>query len=120
MFNTNPDSLSSMLMSAAELTIFQCTTIICCQIMRISFQELKFPGVEIGSHIGEWNLDAEELLPFWKVCHFSKVCTVLVAVRQNFVCDFLNRCKPGLFCDMMQSYVARKKDSFKWSRVGSN
>ena len=30
-------------------------------------KELKFPGVQIGSHINDWNLDAEELAVFWKV-----------------------------------------------------
>ena len=29
--------------------------------------ELKFPGFQIGSHIGEWNLDAKELYPVYKV-----------------------------------------------------
>ena len=33
----------------------------------LNFQELKFPGVEIGSHINDWNLDAPELTPFWQV-----------------------------------------------------
>jgi len=28
-------------------------------------KELKFPGVQIGSHINEWNLDAPELEPFF-------------------------------------------------------
>ena len=28
-------------------------------------EELGFPGVQIGSHIGEWNLDAPELRPFF-------------------------------------------------------
>ena len=31
--------------------------------------ELKFPGFQIGSHIGEWNLDAKELYPVYKVSH---------------------------------------------------
>ena len=30
--------------------------------------ELKFPGIQIGSHINEWNLDAKELHPIWKTC----------------------------------------------------
>lgn len=29
--------------------------------------ELGFRGVEIGSHVNNWNLDAPELYPFWKV-----------------------------------------------------
>ena len=29
--------------------------------------ELKFPGFQIGSHIGEWNLDSPELYPVYKV-----------------------------------------------------
>jgi hypothetical protein len=30
-------------------------------------KDLGFPGVMIGSHINEWNLDTEELLPFFEV-----------------------------------------------------
>jgi len=30
--------------------------------------ELKFPGFQIGSHIGHWNLDAKELDPVYKTC----------------------------------------------------
>ena len=29
--------------------------------------DLGMSGVQIGSHINEWNLDAEQLMPFWKV-----------------------------------------------------
>jgi hypothetical protein len=29
--------------------------------------ELGLRGVEIGSHVNNWNLDAPELYPFWKV-----------------------------------------------------
>ena len=29
--------------------------------------DLKFPGFQIGSHIGDWNLDAPELYPVYKV-----------------------------------------------------
>lgn len=30
--------------------------------------DLKFPGIQIGSHINDWNLDAKELYPIWKTC----------------------------------------------------
>ena len=30
-------------------------------------RDLKFPGFQIGSHIGDWNLDAKELYPVYKV-----------------------------------------------------
>ena len=35
--------------------------------------DLKFPGFQIGSHIGDWNLDAPELYPVYKVKSFSIV-----------------------------------------------
>lgn len=33
----------------------------------VNMQELGFPGVEIGSHVNEWNLDASELEPVFAV-----------------------------------------------------
>ncbi|GAU99763.1 hypothetical protein RvY_10715 [Ramazzottius varieornatus] len=33
--------------------------------MKRCVQELKFPGVQIGSHMGDWNLDAAEFRPFF-------------------------------------------------------
>ena len=36
------------------------------EIKRLS-TDLHMPGIEIGSHIGDWNLDARELDPVWKV-----------------------------------------------------
>jgi len=30
--------------------------------------ELRFPGFQIGSHIGDWNLDSPELYPVYKTC----------------------------------------------------
>lgn len=30
--------------------------------------DLCFPGIQIGSHVNDWNLDAKELHPVWKVC----------------------------------------------------
>ena len=29
--------------------------------------DLGFPGFQIGSHVGDWNLDAKELYPIYKV-----------------------------------------------------
>lgn len=36
--------------------------------LRRCITELGFAGVEIGSHVNDWNLDAKELEPFWTVC----------------------------------------------------
>lgn len=33
--------------------------------------ELGMPGIQIGSHVGDWNLDARELDPIWKVSECS-------------------------------------------------
>jgi len=33
----------------------------------VCVQDLGFPGVQIGSHINDWNLEAPELLPFFQV-----------------------------------------------------
>lgn len=30
--------------------------------------DLRFPGIQIGSHVNDWNLDAKELHPVWKTC----------------------------------------------------
>lgn len=30
--------------------------------------DLHFPGIQIGSHVNDWNLDAKELYPVWKAC----------------------------------------------------
>lgn len=30
--------------------------------------DLKFTGIQIGSHVNDWNLDAKELYPVWKTC----------------------------------------------------
>ena len=40
-------------------------------------RELGFRGVQIGSHVNDWNLDAPELLPFWAAAERLE-CTVFV------------------------------------------
>lgn len=46
--------------------------------MHFSFilQELGFPGVEVGSHINEWNLDAPELQPVFAVSRPAQMQTL--------------------------------------------
>eukprot|EP00055_Hartaetosiga_balthica_P018762 m.135327 g.135327 ORF g.135327 m.135327 type:complete len:365 (+) comp9906_c0_seq1:195-1289(+) len=36
---------------------------------RRCMEDLHLSGIQIGSHINEWNLDAPELEPFWKVAN---------------------------------------------------
>ena len=35
--------------------------------MKRAVGELGFPGFQIGSHVGEWNLDNKEFDPVYKV-----------------------------------------------------
>ena len=41
--------------------------------MKRSVHDLSLPGFQIGSHIGDWNLDSPELYPIYKV---SKFCFI--------------------------------------------
>ncbi|RKO94315.1 hypothetical protein BDK51DRAFT_35815 [Blyttiomyces helicus] len=38
------------------------------QELRRCVEELNLPGIQIGSHINEWNLDSPELEPVWTAC----------------------------------------------------
>ena len=58
--NNNPSrfvGLGTLPMQAPTLAV---------QEMKRAATELKFPGFQIGSHIGDWNLDAKELYPVYK------------------------------------------------------
>ena len=58
--NDNPSrfvGLGTLPMQAPELAV---------QEMKRAAVDLKFPGFQIGSHIGDWNLDAKELYPVYK------------------------------------------------------
>ena len=43
------------------------------QEMKRAFGELGLPGFQIGSHIGDWNLDSKELYPVYKVIYVVAV-----------------------------------------------
>mmetsp|Transcript_5582 Transcript_5582/g.7067 ORF Transcript_5582/g.7067 Transcript_5582/m.7067 type:complete len:404 (-) Transcript_5582:1290-2501(-) len=60
--------LGTLPMQAPELAIGELTRCV---------KELKFPGVQIGSHINEWNLDAPELLPFWEAAEELGACVFI-------------------------------------------
>ena len=58
---TNPSrlvGLGTLPMNAPTLAVEE---------IKRAVRDLKFPGFQIGSHIGEWNLDARELYPVYKV-----------------------------------------------------
>lgn len=54
--------LGTLPMQAPELAV---------QEMRRCVQELGFPGVQIGSHINTWDLNAPELYPVYTVSHVT-------------------------------------------------
>ncbi len=49
--------LGNLPMQAPELAVEE---------MKRASVDLKMPGFQIGSHVGDWNLDAPELRPIWK------------------------------------------------------
>lgn len=51
-------ALGTLPMQAPELALDE---------MERCVKELGLCGFEIGSHINDWNLDAAELRPFWRV-----------------------------------------------------
>lgn len=53
--------LGTLPMQAPDLAVLE---------MRRCVKELGFPGVQIGSHINNWDLNAPELFPFYAVRHF--------------------------------------------------
>lgn len=52
--------LGTLPMQAPDLAVLE---------MRRCVKELGFPGVQIGSHINNWDLNASELYPFYAVRH---------------------------------------------------
>ena len=53
--------LGTLPMNAPEL---------CVEEIKRAVIDLKMPGFQIGSHIGDWNLDSPELYPVYKVMFF--------------------------------------------------
>lgn len=53
--------LGTLPMQAPDLAVLE---------MRRCVKELGFPGVQIGSHIKNWDLNAPELYPFYAVRHW--------------------------------------------------
>ncbi|XP_013402157.1 2-amino-3-carboxymuconate-6-semialdehyde decarboxylase, partial [Lingula anatina] len=65
--NKHPDrfvGLGTLPMQAPELAV---------QELKRSKHELGFPGVQIGSHVNDWNLDAPELRPVFKAAEENDV-----------------------------------------------
>lgn len=88
---TNPKrfvALGTLPMQAPDLAIRElkrCVKVILsfhyylCMQACINIQELGFPGVQIGSHINEWNLDAPELISFFAASSLHlRVCRYVV------------------------------------------
>ncbi|KAJ3281263.1 hypothetical protein HK104_000112, partial [Borealophlyctis nickersoniae] len=51
--------LATLPMQSPELAV---------QELKRCVEELGFPGIQIGSHVNDWNLDAPELDPVWTAC----------------------------------------------------
>jgi len=57
--------LATLPMQAPELAVKE---------LKRCVKELKFPGIMIGTHINEWNLDAEELQPIFQAAEELNAC----------------------------------------------
>eukprot|EP00045_Choanoeca_perplexa_P001561 m.20622 g.20622 ORF g.20622 m.20622 type:complete len:343 (-) comp11031_c0_seq2:87-1115(-) len=45
--------------------------------LRRAMTDLKLAGVQIGSHVNDWNLDASELEPFWHACEETQAAVLV-------------------------------------------
>ena len=55
--------------------------------MKRSVHDLSLPGFQIGSHIGDWNLDSPKLYPIYKVsksCFLSQLVSKSLTFRDIF------------------------------------
>lgn len=70
--------LGTLPMQAPDLAVLE---------MRRCVTELGFPGVQIGSHINSWDLNASELYPFYAVrtrcIHFDKAARKYTRCRNH-------------------------------------
>ena len=57
-----------------------------------SVHDLSLPGFQIGSHIGDWNLDAPALYPVYKVCIVIIVqyYQYIILYITNFIFHYVN------------------------------
>lgn len=67
------------------------------QEMRRCVKELGFPGVQIGSHINNWDLNAPELYPIYAVRHYSVICACKVPSVVLCANITLTDCVPTFF-----------------------
>jgi len=46
--------------------------------LRRCVQDLGLAGVQIGSHVNDWNLNREEIFPIFEVCLSTQVSQLLM------------------------------------------
>lgn len=67
--------LGTLPMQAPDLAVLEMTRCV---------KELGFPGVQIGSHVNNWDLNASDLFPFYAVRH----CTPSAHISNYTLCMF--------------------------------
>jgi aminocarboxymuconate-semialdehyde decarboxylase len=58
--------------------------ILACEEMTRCIQDLGMKGVQIGTHINEWNLDEPKLYPIWKKAEDLR-CPIFVFLIYNLL-----------------------------------
>ena len=52
--------------------------------MKRAKHDLNMPGFQLGSHVGEWNLDAKELYPIYKVIYKKNMTRHKISYQIQF------------------------------------